>query len=62
MVRLEEGAAQYGLEVESLTAQSKRLAKAYNLSAEEAANLAIKNQRMNKGVSSLVDNWKDWKK
>lgn len=62
MVRLEEGAAQYGLEVKSLTAQSKRLAKAYGLSAEEAANLAIKNQRMNKGVSSLVDNWKDWKK
>ena len=62
MVRLEEGAAEYGLEVESLTAQSKRLAKAYGLSAEEAANLAIKNQRMNKGVSSLVDNWKDWKK
>ena len=62
MVRLEEGAAQYGLEVKSLTAQSKRLAEAYGLSAEEAANLAIKNQRMNKGVSSLVDNWKDWKK
>jgi hypothetical protein len=62
MVRLEEGAAQYGLEVKSLTARSKRLAKAYGLSAEEAANLAIKNQRMNKGVSSLVDNWKDWKK
>ena len=62
MVRLEEGAAQYGLEVKSLTAQSKRLAKEYGLSAEEAANLAIKNQRMNKGVSSLVDNWKDWKK
>ena len=62
MVRLEEGAAEYGLEVESLTAQSKRLAKAYGLSAEEAVNLAIKNQRMNKGVSSLVDNWKDWKK
>ena len=62
MIRLEEGAAQYGLEVKSLTAQSKRLAKEYGLSAEEAANLAIKNQRMNKGVSSLVDNWKDWKK
>ena len=61
-IRLEEGAEEYGLEVESLQAQSKRLAKQYGLTAEEAANLAIKNQRMNKGVSSLVDNWKDWKK
>lgn len=62
MIRLEEGAEEYGLEVKSLTAQSKRLAKAYGLSAEEAANMAIKNQRMNKGVQSLNDNWKDWKK
>ena len=61
-IRLEEGAEEYGLEVKSLQAQSKRLAKQYGLTAEEAANLAIKNQRMNKGVSSLVDNWKDWKK
>jgi hypothetical protein len=38
------------------------LAEAYGLTAEEAANLAIKNQRMNKGVRALVDNWKDWKK
>ena len=62
MIKLEEGAAEYGLEVEVLTAQSKRMAKAYGLTAEEAAELAIKNQRMNKGISSLVDNWKDWKK
>ena len=62
MIKLEEGAAEYGLEVEVLTAQSKRLAKAYDLTAEEAAELAVKNQRMNKGISSLVDNWKDWKK
>ena len=62
MIKLEEGAAEYGLEVEVLTAQSKRMAKAYGLTAEEAAELAIKNQRMNKGISSLVNNWKDWKK
>ena len=62
MIKLEEGAAEYGLEVEVLTAQSKRMAKAYGLTAEEAAELAIKNQRMNKGISSLVDNWKNWKK
>ena len=62
IMTLEEGAEKYGLEVETLTAQSKRLAKAYELNAEEAAQLAIRDQRMNKGVSSLVDNWGDWKK
>ena len=30
--------------------------------AEIAAEMAIANQRMNKGVDKLTDNWKDWKK
>ena len=38
------------------------MAKAYEISAEEASKLAVKNQRMNKGIKSLTDNWKDWKK
>lgn len=57
-----EAAEKYGFEAENLEAQAKRLAKAYDLSAEEAARLAVKNQRMNKGVKTLTDNWKDWKK
>ena len=57
-----EAAEKYDLEAEVLEAQADRLAKAYGISAEAAANMAVKNQRMNKGVSSLVDNWKDWKK
>ena len=57
-----EAAEKYDLEAEVLEAQADRLADAYGISAEAAANMAVKNQRMNKGVSSLVDNWKDWKK
>ena len=57
-----EAAEKYGLETEDLEAQAKELAKAYDLSAEQAADLAVKNQRMNKGISQLVDNWDDWKK
>ena len=57
-----EAAEKYDLEAEVLEAQADRLAKAYGISAEAAANMAVKNQRMNKGVSSLVDNWDDWKK
>lgn len=57
-----EAAEKYNLEAEVLEAQADRLADTYDISAEAAANMAVKNQRMNKGVSSLVDNWKDWKK
>ena len=57
-----EAAEKYDLEVEVLEAQADRLADTYGISAEAATNMAVKNQRMNKGVSSLVDNWKDWKK
>jgi hypothetical protein len=38
------------------------LADAYGLTGEEAANLAIKNQRMNKGIDSLKSNWGKWEK
>jgi hypothetical protein len=38
------------------------MAKAYGLNAKEAAQLAIQNQRMNKGVEDLVNNWEDWSK
>lgn len=61
-VTIGEASEKYGFDAEVLEAQAKRLGKEYKLNAEEAAKLAVKNQRMNKGVSSLVDNWKDWKK
>lgn len=57
-----EAAEKYDLDAEAVEAQADRMAKAYNLSAEEAAKLAVKNQRMNKGVKSLTDNWEEWKK
>ena len=57
-----EASEKYDLEAEVVEAQASRLAKAYGISAEEAAKLAVKNQRMNKGIKSLTDNWEDWKK
>jgi hypothetical protein len=38
------------------------LYEAQGLTEKEATKLAIENQRMNKGVESLVDNWDDWNK
>ena len=61
-IKLEEGAKKYGAEVKVLEAQAKRLAKTYDLDAEAAADLAVKNHRMNKGIRDLNDNLNDWKK
>lgn len=55
-----EAAEKYGLETDTLEAQAKQLAKAYDMSAEEAARVATNNQRMNKGISQLAENWEDW--
>lgn len=52
----------YGLEANNVETQAKLIAKEYNISAEAAANLAIKNQRMNKGVLALNENFKTWNK
>ena len=57
---LGEAAEEYGFEAEELSIQSKQLAKEYGLNAKEAAKLAVENQRMNKGVESLVENWEEW--
>lgn len=57
-----EAAEKYGINADAAEVQSKQLASAYKLEAKAAANLAIRNARMNKGVASLVSNWKDWKK
>lgn len=59
---LAEAAEKYGFEAKELEVQARQLAKEYNLSAEAAAKLAIQNQRMNKGIITLAENWEDWKK
>jgi hypothetical protein len=38
------------------------LYKAEGLTEKETVKLAIENQRMNKGVENLIDNWEDWNK
>ena len=69
IIELEEAAEKYDLEADSLTAQAKELRNAskdvngeMTLSAEQAAELAVQNQRLNKGLTKLVDGWSDWKK
>ena len=57
-----EAAEKYGLEAKEVEVQARQLAKAYDLDAEAAAKLAINNQRMNKGIITLAENWKNWSK
>lgn len=57
-----EASKKYGINADAAEVQSKQLASTYKLEAKAAANLAIRNARMNKGVASLVSNWKDWRK
>ena len=61
-IMLGEAAKEYGFEEKELSVQAKALAKQYGLNAKAAAQLAVENQRMNKGVADLVDNWEGWKK
>lgn len=61
-IMIGEAAEKYGLEAKAVERQAKRMAKAYEISAEEAAKLAIQNQRMNKGMITLAENWDDWGK
>lgn len=55
----------YGLDAEDVETHAKLIqenAKDMKLSAEQAANLAVANRRMNKGVATLNENWEDWSK
>lgn len=61
-VMIGEAAEKYGLEAKEVEVQARQLAKAYDLDAEAAAKLAINNQRMNKGIITLAENWKNWSK
>ena len=61
-IHIGELSEKYGLEANNVETQAKLIAKEYNISAKAAANLAIKNQRINKGVLALNENFKTWNK
>ena len=62
MVGCEEAAKKYGLEADTLASQMKEIVNAEGLSEKQALAMAVANERMNRGVATLVNNWKDWKK
>lgn len=53
---------QLGLQGDVLLVQAQEMAAEYNLEAGAAARLALQNELMNKGVTELHKNWKDWSK
>ena len=60
-----ELAKKYDLIAEDVETQAKLLQenrKELNLTKEQAARLAVANQRMNRGVKTLNENFSDWKK
>jgi hypothetical protein len=61
-VLLAEAAEKYDFQAKELEVQSRQLAKTYGLTAAAAAKLAVQNQRMNKGIVTLAENWEDWNK
>lgn len=64
-VTIGELSEKYNLVAEDVETQAKLLKenrKELDLTEEEAARLAIANQRMNRGVETLNKNFKDWKK
>ena len=61
-IKIGEASNKYNLVAEDVETQARQLAKAYNLDADSAGRLAVANQRMNRGVKTLYDNWKDWNK
>jgi hypothetical protein len=50
-----------GVSNDELIIQTQNIASEFDLSAKAAAKLAVENQRMNKGVATLTENWQDWK-
>jgi DNA-binding ferritin-like protein (Dps family) len=50
-----------GVSNDELIIQTQNIASEFGLSAKAAAKLAVENQRMNKGVATLTENWQDWK-
>lgn len=64
-ILLGEAAEKYGLDANILESQARSIQALNNdmeLNAETAAQMAIANQRMNKGIDTLSDNFEDWTK
>lgn len=64
-ILLGEAAEKYGLNANVLESQARSIQALNNdmeLNAETAAQMAIANQRMNKGIDTLSDNFEDWTK
>ena len=64
-IRAGELADKYDLDADALEVQAKYLKKSAanaELSEKQLIELAAANQRMNKGISTLHKNWKDWNK
>lgn len=64
-ILLGEAAEKYDLNANVLESQARSIQALNNdmeLNAETAAQMAIANQRMNKGIDTLSDNFEDWTK
>lgn len=64
-ILLGEAAEKYSLDANVLELQARSIQALNNdmeLNAETAAQMAIANQRMNKGIDTLSDNFEDWTK
>lgn len=64
-ILLGEAAEKYGLDANVLESQARSIQALNNdmeLNAETAARMTIANQRMNKGIDTLSDNFEDWTK
>jgi len=61
MISSEEACEKYGLEIDTLNIQMSEIAKAEGVSEKNALAMAVANERMNRGVAKLVNNWEDWK-
>lgn len=57
-----ESAEKYGLSAEALEVSAKTLAEEYEMTAQQAASVAVANQRMNSGIAKLNKGFKDWRK
>lgn len=63
--RIGEAAEKYDLNTKSLEIQAgelKEVNKEMDLTDEQLAEMAINNQRLNKGITTLTKNWKEWSK
>lgn len=56
----EEELKNLGLNADEVSFQMQQLQEEYNLTEEAAYNLAVQNQRLNKGVETLSSNWENW--